>query len=217
VSLTRGLLLCGVVGPPLFIGTFLIAGATRPGYDGWRNYVSSLATGDGGWVQIANFILWGVLALAFSIGLLRRRVVGPGVLVVLYGVAMIAVGVYVTDQSLGYPPGPPLPQPTTHARIHGVAALAVFLLNAVAAAVTAAHFASDRRARGFVRYSALTGLVVLAFFLLSTVAGTLDERGQWPNSPTGVFQRISIIGGLAWFAVFALRLSRDDVPPAPAR
>ena len=188
--------------------TFLVDGATRPGYDPWRNFVSSLATGERGWIQVANFVAWGILAFAFSIGLVRLRIVGPGVLIVLYGIAMVAVGVFVTDPSIGYPPGA-LTEHTTHGQLHSVAALAAFLLNAVAAVVTAAHFASDPRWLAFVRYSVLTGLAVLAFFLASAVLPVLDARGAWPNAPAGFVQRISIIVGLTWFSALAFRLWRE--------
>jgi hypothetical membrane protein len=42
---TRALLTAGVVGPVAFVVTFLIEGATRPGYSAFRNYVSSLSLG----------------------------------------------------------------------------------------------------------------------------------------------------------------------------
>jgi hypothetical membrane protein len=216
VGRTRVLLLCGVIGPPLFIATFLVEGATRPGYSAWRNFVSSLSTGDGGWVQIANFLVWGSLALAFAIGLIRLGIVGPGVLLLLYAAGLLVAGIFVTDQSLGYPPGAP-PDRTTHGMIHGLGGLAVFLSNAVAAAVTAAHFRRDPRARGFVRYSVLTGLVVLALFIAATVVSVLDERGVWPNAPTGLVQRISIVLGWTWIAVFAFRLWRRDTPATARR
>lgn len=206
--MTRILLLCGAVGPLLFVATFLVDGATRPGYDPWRNFVSSLATGERGWIQVANFIVWGALALAFSIGLLRLRIVGPGALICGYAVAMLGVGVFVTDPGLGYPPGAPT-EHTTHGQLHSVAALAAFLLNAVAAVVTAARFASAPRWLTFVRYSLLTGVAVLAFFVASAILPILDARGAWPNAPAGLVQRISIIVGLTWFSAFALRLWRD--------
>jgi len=37
---------------------------------------------------------------------------------------------------------------------------------------------------------------------------TLDERGLWPNAPTGFLQRIAIIGGWTWIAMLALHLLR---------
>src|SRR5438309_4567248 len=128
----RALLACGLFGPPVFVAVFLIEGATRPGYSAWRNYVSSLATGDGGWVQVANFIVWGTLAIAFAIGLVRAGARAVGALLFLYGCGLVIAGVFVTDPGLGYPPDAP-PVHTAHGMIHGLAGLAVFTINAVAA------------------------------------------------------------------------------------
>ena len=72
----KKLLYAGVVGPLLFIVIFLIEGLTRPGCSAWRHYVSQLATGDGGWMQVVNFLVGGTLVLAFAIEL--RQALNPG-------------------------------------------------------------------------------------------------------------------------------------------
>jgi len=208
---TRALLFCGVVGPPLFIATFLVEEATRPGYSWWRNFVSSLATGEGGWVQIANFLMWGALATLFAIGVVRVGLVAPGVLLFLYGAGLLVAGIFVTDPSLGYPPGAP-PEQTTHGMIHGLAGLGVFTLNAVAAFVVARRFARDPHRRGWAIYSAVTGLLIVMLFVASTVVSVQDELGLLPNGPTGLLQRISIVVGWTWIAAFALRLWRHEPP-----
>src|SRR5689334_23108145 len=129
--LTMLLLAGGVVGPILFIVVFLIEGATRPGYSPWRNYVSQLSTGEGGWVQIANFIMCGLLTLGFALALWSsstrsagRFAWGPALLTI-FSLDLILAGIFVTDPALGYPPGSPLgPQgQTAHGAIHGVAGL----------------------------------------------------------------------------------------------
>lgn len=60
-------LYAGVVGPLLFIAVFLVEGATRPGYSAWRMYVSQLATGPGGWVQVVNFFEDAAAAREFGV------------------------------------------------------------------------------------------------------------------------------------------------------
>ena len=200
-----------MLGPPLFIATFLVEEATRPGYSWWRNFVSSLATGEGGWVQIANFLVWGALATAFAMGLVRVGLVAPGILLFLYGVGLLVAGIFVTDPSLGYPPGAPL-EHTTHGMIHGLAGLGVFALNAVAAFVVARQFSRDPRRRGWTIYSAVTGLLIVVLFVASTAVSVQDELGLWPNAPTGLLQRISIVVGWTWIATFAFRLWRDATP-----
>jgi len=151
--------------------------------------------------------VWGSLALAFAIGLVRLAIVGPGIVLLLYAVGLLVAGIFVTAPSLGSPPGAP-PAHTTHGMIHGLAGLSVFLLLPVAAFVTAARYRSDPEQRGWVRYSVLTGLVVLGLFIASTVVSVLDEQGVWSNAPTGLLQRISIVTGWTWIASFALRLWR---------
>jgi len=42
---------CGVIAGPLFVGTFLVEGATRAHYNPLRHPVSSLALGEYGWTQ----------------------------------------------------------------------------------------------------------------------------------------------------------------------
>jgi Protein of unknown function (DUF998) len=101
---------CG--GGPLFVATFLAEGARRPGYDPRRHPVSSLALGPGGWVQVANFTITGVLYLALAAGLARTpdpaadTRAGP----VLIGAAaggLLGAGAFTTDPVSGYPPGTP--------------------------------------------------------------------------------------------------------------
>ncbi len=113
------LLLYGLVGPLFFIVVFLMEGATRADYDPLRQPVSSLSIGDLGWMQSANFIISGVLILAFALGLwfvLRRTgdastpspsTWGP-VLIGLVGLGLIGAGIFTCDPMAGYPPGTPL-------------------------------------------------------------------------------------------------------------
>ena len=68
---TKTPLACGVIGGPLFVAPFLVEGVTRADYDPLRHPVSSLAIGDSGWPQTANFVITGLLVLAFAVGLRR--------------------------------------------------------------------------------------------------------------------------------------------------
>ncbi|MFI5711847.1 DUF998 domain-containing protein [Kribbella sp. NPDC051620] len=66
------LLYCGLLAGPLFVLTFLLEGAFKgDGYSQLRHPVSSLALGNNGWIQTANFLVAGALAVAFAIGLWR--------------------------------------------------------------------------------------------------------------------------------------------------
>src|SRR5690349_4078620 len=76
-SSTRLLLLCGAIAGPLFIFSVLVQDYTRPGFDPRVYLLSLLSLGDWGWVQIANFVLAGVLNLLYAAGLWRRLHPGP--------------------------------------------------------------------------------------------------------------------------------------------
>src|SRR5207245_1213463 len=163
VRTTRALLACGILGPILFITVFLVEGATRPGYSAWHNHVSLLATGEGGWMQIANFLIDGVLTIALAFGLLRVGYVLTAVFIALFGAGLLVSGVFVADPALGYPPD--AAQVTTiHGVVHQGAGLATFTLIAVAAFAAAARFARER-AKTWRWYSLVTGLLVVVLFV----------------------------------------------------
>ena len=216
----KKLLYAGVVGPLLFIVVFLVDGATRPGYSAWRNFVSQLATGDGGWVQVANFLICGSCVLAFAVGLRQairgsRGSIGAPVLFGLFATSLLVAGVFSTDPALGYPVGA-LPVQTTHGLIHGFAGLLAFTSLPAVAFVMAWHFAAEPSARRWILYSLAVGLVILGLFIVSNVAAAMDASGHWHNAPTGFFQRIAIITGWTWIALVAWRVARQSSKPRPA-
>jgi hypothetical protein len=107
---TRVLLSCGVVAGPLFLAVVFAQALTRDGFDLSRHPISLLSLGELGWIQIANFVVAGVLYVACAVGM--RRVLHPGrggtwgpVLVGGLGVGLILAGVFVADAGAGFPPG----------------------------------------------------------------------------------------------------------------
>lgn len=91
------LLICGAAAGPLFIAVFFIEGALRPGYSAMRQAVSALSVGTRGWIQQGNFIVVGLLLLAYAFGL--RLALQPygasfweSFLVATYAVGLIGAG-----------------------------------------------------------------------------------------------------------------------------
>ena len=72
----RNLLVSGIVAGPLFVIASLAQAFTRTGFDLGRHPISLLSLGSLGWVQIANFVVSGVLYLAGAIGM--RDALRPG-------------------------------------------------------------------------------------------------------------------------------------------
>jgi hypothetical protein len=210
-GLTRLLLLGGAVGPPLFVIVALIEGATRPGYNPIRNYVSDLAMSSQGWVQVVNFIVCGVLCLAFAVGF--RRAVGDGCLInvatilfVLFSLGLIVAGLFTTDPHLDYPPGVPAGRTTPHGAIHGLAGLVVFGSISAAALVLGFYFARAPDWRRWSPWSIVVGVLIPVCFVVFNVTATMDMSGNWPGAPTGLIQRVAIIAGWGWMAALAINL-----------
>ena len=196
----KELLYVGAVAPLLFIVVFLVEGATRPGYDSLRMYVSQLATGPGGWVQVANFLVFGGLTLAFVLGLRRatagtRGSVAAPILLALFAGAMLVAGIFTTDPGLGYPVGAPEVH-TTHGTIHGFAGLAVFTLLPATAFVMASHFWSTERSVRWTVYSILVGAALIVLSSEGSRSVSTQERrrvctSESRSSPAGPGSRWS--------------------------
>ncbi|MET9019551.1 DUF998 domain-containing protein [Actinopolymorpha sp. NPDC004070] len=207
----RALLTCGVVGPIVFVVAFLVEGATRPGYSALRHPVSSLALGEYGWTQRANFLLTGILLLAFAVGsrpaLRRMYAAGVWAPILLGGVAvgLLGAGVFATDPVGDYPPGTPVPAPqTTTGNLHDAFSALVFLGLPLACCVVGYRFARAGH-RGRAAYSVATAVVFLALFFLSS-AGFSQQTALAPVG--GLFQRLTLVVGMGWLGWLALTLLR---------
>ena len=125
---TRALLAAGTLAGPLFNLTAGIQAGVRDGFDISRHPFSALSVGDYGWVQIANFLLTGLLVIAAATGLRRvlpasGRVRWGTRLVGAHGAGLIGAGVFTTDAADGFPLGTPAGLPDTfswHAIAHGI-------------------------------------------------------------------------------------------------
>jgi Protein of unknown function (DUF998) len=164
---TRTLLACGVVAGPLFLAVALAQALTRDGFDLRHHPISLLSLGELGWIQIANFVLAGVLYLACAVGMRRVLGGGPGgtwgpLLVGALGVGLLLGGVFVTDAGAGFPPGAPAGAPervSWHGMLHNLGPILAFNAMIVGCLVFARRFAALRR-RGWVAASVATAAAV---------------------------------------------------------
>ena len=212
---TRFLLWSGAIGPLLFAVIFLIEGAILPGYDSWRTTISTLSLSDQGWIQIANFSLFGLSTLCFAAGI--RRVFKTGlasslgpILFAIVGVGLILAGIFVTDPCLGYPASAPVGLPESlHGTIHNLAALVVFLSLPVICFVMGRRFARDPAWRSWSTLSMITGTLVLFFFawFFTSVSASADAMPE-EAVHAGLLERIASLIGCLWMSAFAFRLLR---------
>ena len=196
---TKTLLQAGVVAGPIFIVVVVAQLLTRDGFDIMHHPISLLSLGAAGWVQIANFIVAGLLCCAFAAGLSRVLTTGPGStwgsrLIALFGVGLVAGGVFTPDPALGYPVGTPdaIPQSFTwHAMVHAGAPPLAFTALVLAALVMARRFRTAGR-RGWALYSMVGGLVALVIT-------------AWPDQDTASWRlAIGVVVGFAWLTAFAI-------------
>ena len=217
-AITRSLLGYGVLAGPFYVVVGLAQALTRDGYDLTRHDLSLLANGSLGWIQIANFVLTGVMTIAAAVGMARSlRVLGggPGTvwgprLVGLYGVGLVGAGVFVADPMNGFPPGTPDGPPvavTVGGLGHLVLAGLGFLGLVAGTLVLARHHAAVGRS-GMAWFSRITGVLFLVAFagLASGSASPVVVLGFW----------LALLLAWTWLAVTSLDLYRRTPLLTPA-
>jgi len=193
---------------PLFVGTALVAGATRAAYSPRRHPVSALAQGESGWVQTANFFVAGTLTCLFAVGA-RRALPGMTTLPLLLGgtgFGLLGAGAFVTDPVSGYPPDVPdrMAQRTRTGVAHELFSVPV-LLGLPVAAVTHGMQRARRGQRRWAAYCIASAAVSLIGFLGSGAGfGGAKRYVNW----AGLLQRVGIVTAFGWMSVLALRLRR---------
>ena len=202
---TRRLLVCGMAAGPVFVAVTTVEIISRQGFDLRRHGISLLSLGDRGWVQVANFLLAGLLSVAFAAGV--RRALGPGpggtaapVLICGYGLGLIVTGLFLVDPGEGFPPGTPdgLPVLSWHGAVHAVAPPAAFLSLVGVCLVLARRFAGLRR-WGWAGYCVVTGLAALGLIF-------------WPGGAGSVRSALAVLVTSAWMTAVAA-----DLLAEPAR
>ena len=204
---TKGILACGVLAGPLFTVVWLVAGATRANYDSLRHPISSLAIGELGWTQMANFFITGLLTMAFAFGL-RRRLQSPGGstwgprLIGVMAIGLLGAGFFVTDPLNGYPPGTPnfSLEVTLPGRLHRLFSAFVFLGLPIGCFVFARFF-NRQGQRKWAIYSVITGIAFVVLFVI-TSAGFVQVEDL--VNYAGLFQRITLTIGWAWLTLLAI-------------
>jgi hypothetical protein len=167
---THILLIGGIVAAPLFVALWAAQAFTREGFRPTFHPLSLLSLGDGGWVQIANFVITGILLIGAGVGLRRaqgrdRLSTWIAALVVAMGAGLVIAGVFVTDAGAGFPAGAPAgaPQMSWHGAVHEVGFVVTQLAFVVLAILLAVRFArSGQRGWMFASILALGAAVGVA-------------------------------------------------------
>ena len=214
--MAKALLVCGAIAGPLFTVAWLVEGATRAEYNPLRHPISSLALGDGGWMQACTFLITGLLMLAYAFGLRRVLQAREGatwgsLLIGAVGIGLFGAGLFATDPLNGYPPGTP-DMPLSYSvqgNLHVLFSAPVFLGLPAACFVFARIFTRWGEHKWAI-YSVVTGIAFLLMFVLAS-AGFAQVEGLVNHA--GLFQRITLTIGWAWLtllAVYMLKISSGN-------
>jgi hypothetical membrane protein len=190
----------GIIGSILFIAVFTIEGLMRQNYDAFRMYISELALGPRGWIQIANFIIFGILLLVFTLSLAnkfkgkRESKIGQA-LIAIIGINFILAGVFVIDPSA---------EKSLNGIIHNVSSALIFFLASISCFIFFHLFREDPKWKNLSWWTLTTGIAILVLIVLMEMDGT--SLSEWP----GAIQRIAAITGLFWIFTFALKVLKED-------
>lgn len=215
-SSTRLLLAAGIAVAPWFLAFSLLQALTLPGFDITKHEVSLLLVGSFGWVQTINFLVTGLLGIAFAAGL--RRLLHPGKagtwgpgLVGAFGVFFLIAGISPPDPQLGFPVGTPEGVPevqTLPSNIHSLAFSALALAIVAAAFVFVRKFAADQD-RAWAIFSAVCAVAIIAFVATGSAL--------MPGGNGGLALLAAAIAITGWVSAIAFHLLRREDPASTRR
>lgn len=203
-QITRALLTCGVVAGPLWVGVVVLQMLIRPGFDIRHHAVSALSLGDLGWLQQTNFIVAGLLVVAGAVGFRRalrggRAGTWGALLVGIYGLGLVAAGIFSTDPVNGFPPGSTTSsQLSVHSLLHLLVSSIAFLSLIVASAIVFARRFAGLGQRGWAAYSVATG----AYFLVTWI-GLVMTGDTFTAVPIAFALAVAL--AWTWLSVVAAR------------
>ncbi|GGM21646.1 DUF998 domain-containing protein [Promicromonospora citrea] len=206
-AVTRSMLGWGVVAGPFYLVVGLVLALTREGFDLARHPLSALMLGEGGWMQVVNLGLSGLMVLVAGVGTVRAGARGTGIGVATYGVGMVAGAVFRPDPLSGFPPGQDGATVPSASGILHLASGGVGLVAVAVAAILFGGWLARRGERGRAAWSRVAGAVVLGGFLGGVALGPAGMAGLW----------LAVVVGFAWLLVASVRVYREVPHPDGAR
>jgi len=206
--ITRSLLGYGVIAGPIYIAVSVAQGLVRDGFDFSRHEWSLLANGAWGWVQVVNLVVTGLMVLAAAVGYRRPLATGTGSrwaprLLAVYGISLVAAGIFTADPMLGFPLGTPDGAPVAPS-LHGILHIAAggigFLALIVATFVLGRRFAREGR-RERAAFTVATGI----FFL----GGFVGIASGSPSVATNLIFTAAVVLMWTWLSLTSAHLYRD--------
>lgn len=214
---------CILVCSTLYFSVVMLEGLLRPDYHVSTMFISELALGSRGSVQILNFIVSGLsillfaMGVAFAFGTTRAGRIGVTLLVIL-GICQVAAGVFVIDpvptSGLTFSPlaiGPH--HMSFHSKFHYVVSSLSFFLAPICAFcfVFADRSADDANWQAFRRWSLVLGIGMalgLTLLKLAVIPPPTNPMQPW----RGLIQRAMVLPFDVWLFAFGVVLLKRGSP-----
>lgn len=196
----------GIIAPVLFVLIFTIEGFVRENYSAKTDFISELAIGNRGWIQIANFLLFGFLFFVFGLGLLqefrKRKLPSTGpVLFLILATCYFFSGIFVTDAGTIF-----TQQKSVHGIIHGIFGAMVFVLMPASSWIFFKLFKKEQAFKPLKNITFLFAIILtLALVTFTYVTKVPASENVFPDL-NGFFQRLALIPFMVWLFYFAFRI-----------
>ena len=195
-------ILCGVLGPLLWLSLIVVAGAMRPGFSHVKQYISELAERGSSTetlMRYAAFEFTGFLYLCFALALMpdfrnSRFYRLAACLIAIDGLGRIGAGIFPCDPGCV---GLSLSQ-----ELHHYFATVGFSSGILATIVWGIIFRIQDWPKIFTGYSVGSGISALTFLLLMTWS-------QNPMKTPGLFEHLATLILSLWLLVFAACIFRN--------
>jgi hypothetical membrane protein len=202
-SVIATLAAAGIAGPVMFAMVALVHSLLRQDHNLVAHPISALAAGTSGWVQNVNFLLFGLLMIAYAVGLhlgvrpSRWGVVGFAFLV-LSGIGLMWGSVFpATDATGAF---------DENRVLHIPGFIMTFLGAGVGLMVMSRRMAGDPRWQSVATYALATGIAMLVLILVG--GGLVRPPGAPLHAWFGLFQWVLLAVWFPCTIILALRLLR---------
>jgi hypothetical protein len=216
---------CILAGSALYFGVIMLEGLLRPDYQATTMFISELELGSRGFVQMVNFVVFGLsilifaMGVAFAFGKTRAGRIGVTLLMII-GLCEVASGVFVIDpvpvSGVTFSPvgiGPH--HMSFHSKFHYVVSSLAFFLAPICVFffVFADRFVKDATWQAFRRWSLVLGFAMASGLILMKLA-TMPPPSNPIQPWRGLIQRAMILPFVVWlFAFGVVLLKRGSISP----
>jgi hypothetical protein len=161
-----------------------------------------------GWIQMASFIIFGLLLFVFTFGVAaefqkEKASRGGPILLGIIAILFVVSGPLVMD-----PSGTPLDQVTVHGTIHGLAGGIIFILLPISCFVFLRRFRADHEWQGLRWPTLVLGVIIASAVALLTITSKAPNLQNVFKDWLGLIHRTIIVPYMFWLFMFALGLRR---------